>query len=145
MEMEQLRADMVAAMKARDKAKKDAISSLVSAVKKAAIDEGCRDDIPAELVDKVILKELKTVKEQLDTCPDDRGELKAEYQTRYDVIASYAPKLMSADEVKAYIEEHFAEIAATKNKGQIMKAVMGELKGKADGKVINGVVAELCK
>lgn len=145
MEMEQLRADMVAAMKARDKAKKDAISSLVSAVKKAAIDEGCRDDIPAELVDKVILKELKTVKEQLDTCPEDRGELKAEYQTRYDVIASYAPKLMSADEVKAYIEEHFAEIAATKNKGQIMKAVMGELKGKADGKVINGVVAELCK
>ena len=34
---------------------------------------------------------------------------------------------------------------AAKNKGQIMKAVMSELKGKADGKVINQVVAELCK
>ena len=91
MELEQLRADMVAAMKAKDKARKEAISSLVSAVKKAAIDEGCRDDIRPELVDRVILKELKTVKEQIDTCPDSRADLKEEYQFRYDVIASYAP------------------------------------------------------
>lgn len=145
MELEQLRSDMVAAMKARDKERKDAISSLVSAVKKAAIDEGCREDVPTDLVDRVILKELKTVKEQLDACPADRTNLLAEYQTWYDVISEYAPKMMSPEEVKAYIETHFAEIVATKNKGQIMKAVMAELKGKADGKVINETVAELCK
>ena len=97
------------------------------------------------LVDRVILKELKSVKEQIDTCPDSRPELKAEYQARYDVISEYAPKLMSAEEVKSYITEKFAEVVATKNKGQIMKAVMAELKGKADGKVINQVVGELCK
>lgn len=51
MQMEQLQKDMVAAMKAREKERKDAISSLVSAVKKAAIDEGCREDIREELVD----------------------------------------------------------------------------------------------
>lgn len=145
MELEKLRNDMVAAMKARDKDRKDAISSLVSAAKKAAIDEGCRDNVPPELVDRVILKELKTVKEQIDACPESREELRAEYQKRYDVIAEYAPQMMSADEIKAYIAEHFADVAATKNKGQIMKAVMGELKGKADGKVINEVVAELCR
>lgn len=145
MELEQLRKDMVAAMKAKDKARKDSISSLVSAVKKAAIDEGCRDNISSELVDRIILKELKSVKEQIDTCPDSRQELKAEYQARYDVISEYAPKLMSAEEVKSYITEKFAEVVATKNKGQIMKAVMAELKGKADGKVINQVVGELCK
>lgn len=145
MELEQLRKDMVAAMKAKDKARKDSISSLVSAVKKVAIDEGCRDNIASELVDRVILKELKSVKEQIDTCPDSRPELKAEYQARYDVISEYAPKLMSAEEVKSYITEKFAEVVATKNKGQIMKAVMAELKGKADGKVINQVVGELCK
>ncbi len=145
MELEQLRNDMIAAMKDRNKARKDAISSLVSAVKKAAIDEGCREEVPSALVDRVILKELKTVKEQLDSCPASREDLLAEYQTRYDVIAEYAPRLMSAEKVKSYIESHFAEVAATKNKGQIMKAVMGELKGKADGKVINEVVAELCK
>lgn len=145
MELEQLRNDMVAAMKARDKERKDAISSLVSAVKKAAIDEGCREDVPTELVDRVIIKELKTVKEQLDSCPPERTELLAEYQKRYDVIAEYAPKMMSPQEVKAYIENNFGELVATKNKGQIMKAVMAVLKGKADGKVINETVAKLCK
>ncbi len=145
MELEQLRSDMVAAMKARDKERKDAISSLVSAVKKAAIDEGCREDVPAELVDRVIIKELKTAREQLDTCPAERTDLKAEYQKRHDVIAEYAPKMMSAEEVKAYIESNFAELLETKNKGQIMKAVMGVLKGKADGKVINETVAGLCR
>lgn len=145
MELETLRKDMVAAMKARDKERKDAISSLVSAVKKAAIDEGCREDVPAALVERVIIKELKTAKEQLDTCPAERADLKAEYQKRYDVIAEYAPEMMSPEEVRAYIEEHFADLLAEKNKGQIMKAVMAVLKGKADGKVINETVAELCK
>ncbi len=145
MDIELLRKDMVAAMKAKDKPRKEAISSLISAVKKAAIDEGCRDDIPTELTDRVILKEMKTVKEQIDTCPESRQDLRDEYQFRYDVISEYAPKLMSADEVKAYLQEKFAELLATKNKGQIMKTVMGELKGKADGKVINQVVAEFCK
>ncbi len=144
MDIELLRKDMVAAMKAKDKPRKEAISSLISAVKKAAIDEGCRDDIPEELTNRVILKEMKTVKEQIDTCPDSRADLKEEYQFRYDVISEYAPKLMSADEVKAYLQEKFADLLATKNKGQIMKAVMGELKGKADGRVISQVVAALC-
>ena len=66
MTVEALRKDMVAAMKAKDKVTKDAVSSLISAVKKVAIDEGCRDDISGELVDRVILKELKSVKEQID-------------------------------------------------------------------------------
>ena len=53
--------------------------------------------------------------------------------------------MLSAEEVKAIIMEKFADVVATKNKGMIMKNVMGELKGKADGKVINQIVAELCQ
>lgn len=145
MDLETLRKDMVAAMKAKDKTTKEAVSSLIAAAKKAAIDEGCRDDIPETLVDRVILKELKTVKEQLDTCPENREDLRAEYQARYDVIAKYAPQQMSEEEIREYLEEKFAEVLATKNKGQIMKAVMGDLKGKADGKLINKVVAAICE
>ena len=143
MDIKTLQADMITAMKAKDKGRKDAISALVSAVKKAAIDEGCREDIPEALVDRVILKELKTAKEQLDTCPKERADLLEEYQLRHDVIQEYAPAMMSAEEVETYITEKFAEVVATRNKGQIMKAVMAELKGKADGKVINQVVAGL--
>lgn len=145
MTVEQLRTDMVKAMKAKEKPRKEAISSLVSAVKKVAIDEGCREEIPVELVDRVILKELKTAKEQMDSCPTDRTDLMEEYKFRYNVIQEYAPQMMSKEEVTSVISDKFADVLATKNKGQIMKAVMGELKGKADGKIINQVVGELCK
>lgn len=145
MELATLQSAMIAAMKAKDKPRKDAISALVSAVKKAGIDAGCREDIPTSMVDQVILKELKSVKEQIDTCPDSRVDLKEEYQFRYNVMQEFAPQQMSAEEVKAVLQEKFAEVLATKNKGMIMKSVMAELKGKADGKVINQVVAELCK
>lgn len=145
MQFKQLQDDMIAAMKARDKVRKDAISTLVSAAKKVAIDEGCRDDIKDELVDRVILKEIKSVREQLETCPESREDLRTEYQTRYDIFMEYAPQMMSEEEVKNFITEKFAEVVAGKNKGLIMKTVMPELKGKAEGSVINQVVAELCR
>ncbi len=145
MNIEILRKDMVAAMKAKDKVTKDAISSLIAAIKKVAIDEGVRDDIPEELVDRVILKELKSVKEQIDTCPKEREELLAEYKEAYAVVEKYAPKQMSEAEIRELITTKFVEVLAGKNKGLIMKTVMGELKGKADGKLISAVVADLCK
>jgi uncharacterized protein len=145
MQIEQLQKDMITAMKARDKVRKEAISSMISAVKKVAIDEGSRDNIKEDLVNRVILKEMKIAKEQVDTCPDERAELKAEYQATYDIIKEYAPDLMSYEEVKSYIADKFQDAAAAKNKGQLMKSAMAELKGKADGKVINQVVSELCK
>ena len=144
MQMEQLQKDMIAAMKAHDKVRKDAISSLISAVKKIAIDEGCRDDIKEELVDRAILKEMKLVKEQVDSCPPERVELKAGYQATYDVIKDYAPSMMSEEEIRAFIMEKYSDLVATKNKGMIMKSIMGDLKGKADGKLINEVVGSLC-
>ena len=145
MTFETLHNDMVAAMKAHDKARKAVISTLIADVKKAAIDAGTREDIREELVDAVILKSKKTAREQLDSCPEERAELKAEYQYNYDVICEYAPKMMSEDEIRAFLANNFAEVIATKNKGQIMKAVMPALKGKADGKAINAIVAEICK
>ncbi|MDF2906153.1 MAG: hypothetical protein K0R34_1474 [Herbinix sp.] len=144
MQMEQLQKDMIAAMKAHDKVRKDAISSLISAIKKIAIDEGCRDNIQEELVDRAILKEMKLVKEQLDTCPDERADLKTGYQATYDIIKEYAPAMMSEEEITAFISEKYADLLATKNKGMIMKGVMADLKGKADGKLINEVVGKLC-
>ena len=69
----------------------------------------------------------------------------AEYTTNYEIIKEYAPAQMGEEEIKALLMEKYADVIATNNKGMIMKTVMAELKGKADGKVINAVVAELCK
>lgn len=145
MDIKTLQQAMIAAMKAKDKPRKESISALVQAVKKAGIDAGCREDIPSEMVDKVILKELKSVKEQIDTCPETREDLLAEYKARYDVFNEFAPQLMSEAEVEAELNEKFADVIATKNKGQIMKNVMPAFKGRADGKVINQIVAKLCQ
>lgn len=144
MTLEQLQKDMIAAMKSGEKVRKNVISSLIAAVKKYAIDNGTRDNITEEITDMVILKELKSAKEQLDTCPAERQDLIAEYTTNYEIIKEYAPAQMGEEEIKALLLEKYADVIATKNKGMIMKTVMAELKGKADGKVINKVVADLC-
>lgn len=144
MTFETLQKDMIAAMKARDAERKEVMSCLVSAAKKSAIDKGCRDNITEDIVDAAILKELKTAKEQLDTCPAEREDLIAKYTFAYNVIQEYAPKMMSEEEIRAKLESDYAEVIATKNKGQIMKEVMPAFKGKADGKLINQIVAELC-
>ena len=136
---------MIAALKAGNKERKESISLLVAAVKKAAIDAGTRDDISSELVDKVLLKELKSTQEQIDTCPASRQDLLEQYKAHLEIVKEYAPKMMGEDEIKALISEKFADVIATRNKGAVMKAVMGELKGKADGKVISAVVAKLTK
>jgi len=145
MTIEQLRKDMITAAKAKDKPRKDAISSLLSAAKKLAIDEGKRDNVPEELVDRAIIKEQKAAKESLDTCPASRTDLLEQYQQRYDIISEYAPAMMSKDEIRSFLQENAADELASKNRGQIMKKVMPLLKGKADGKTISKVVGELIK
>ena len=145
MQFNELQKEMIAALKAGEKVRKNAISNLIAAIKKVAIDEGTRDDISEELVNRVILKEIKSIKEQIDSCPAERTDLKEEYQTNFDIISAFAPKQLDVDEIKKIITEKFSDVIATGNKGMIMKTVMAELKGKADGKLINQVVAELTK
>ncbi|MCQ2498995.1 MAG: GatB/YqeY domain-containing protein [Lachnospiraceae bacterium] len=145
MTLEKLQKDMMEAMKAHDKARKESISALYSAAKKVGIDAGCRENIPEEMVDQAILKEVKTIKEQIETCPSERADLLEEFKARLAVFEEYAPHMMSKDEIKAFISEKFADVIASKNKGMIMKSIMPELKGKADGKDINAVVAMLCE
>ena len=146
MTLETLQKEMIASMKAKDKIRKEAISSLIGAVKKTAIDEKCRENIPEELVDRVILKEKKTMQEMIDTCPADRVETLEEYNQKMAVINEFAPHMMTEEEVRKAVYHIIAttDIFQT-GKGAIMKAVMPKLKGKADGKVINKIVTEICE
>lgn len=145
MQFEQLQKDMIAALKAGDKQRKEAISLMVAAVKKAAIDAGTRDEIKEELVDQVLLKELKSTKEQIETCPATRTDLLEQYKYHYSVVEEYAPKQLGEEEITKILTEKFGEVIASKNKGLIMKTVMPEFKGKADGKLINQIIAKLCQ
>ena len=149
MTLEILQKAMIEAMKEHNKERKDTLSSLISAVKKAAIDKKCKDNITEELINEVILKEKKTVQEMIDTCPDNRTELKSEYIARLEVINEFAPIIITDEaEIKNMVATLLsnANIEPLKNnKGQIMKIVMPELKGKVDMKIANKVIGEILK
>lgn len=131
--------------KPRDRGREDMVSSLIAAVKKVLAAEKHYEDVPDDLVESVIQQELKVTKEQLKQRPPEQEET-AQPQERGNIVAENAPKTMtSVEEVKAYIESHFSELLAAKNKAQIMKTVMVELKGKVDSRIVSEAVAELCQ
>ena len=146
MKLETLQNEMIAAMKAKDKLRKETISSLVGAVKKTAIDEKCKDNITEELVNRVIMKEKKTMQEMIDTCPVGRLITLNEYKQKMAIIDEFAPKMLTEDEVRKKVYHILATVDIQQTgKGAIMKVVMPKLKGKADGKVINKIVTEICE
>ena len=148
MTIEILTQKMYASMKNGDKLRKEVFSSVIGAVKKVAIDKGCRDNIPESLVDEVILKEQKTLKEMIDTCPVDRVETLAEYKDKFAVIEEIAPKMLTEDEIAhelaTFCESEGLDLVKA-NRAKIMKGFMPTIKGRADGKLANQVISNFLK
>lgn len=147
MTLEVLNKEMITAWKAKDMLRKDTISGLIGNIKKAAIDEKCRNDIPEELVDKVLLKEQKTMQEMIDTCPGDRVETLDEYKKKMEIIKEFAPQLLTDEEdIKNKIYEILEDVDVQhSNKNALMKAVMPQLKGKVNMKIANKIMGEILK
>ena len=141
--IDEVRADMVKAMKAGDKDTKETLSMLLAALKNKAIDK--RSDLTPEEEIQVILKEVKQTKETLDMTPADRTEIIEKCNRRLSVLEQYAPKMMDEEEIKAVVSEVLAALGldapTAKEKGKIMKELMPKVKGKADGKLVSEVVA----
>ena len=146
MTLEILSKEMITAMKNKDKLRKDTISALIGAIKKAGIDKGCRDDIPESLITEVILKEQKTINEMIDTRTKDRENPLIEYKPRAAVIAAFAPKMMTEDEIAMELGMYctLEGLELTKaNRAAIMRGFMPTIKGRADGKLANKVITEM--
>ena len=141
--IEEVRKDMVTAMKAGEKERKATLSALLTALKNKAIDK--RADLTEEEEVQVILKEIKQTKETLDTTPADRTDIIGECTKRLSVLEEYAPKMMDTEEIKAVIQEVLSALGidapTAKDKGRIMKDLMPKVKGKADGKLVSEIVA----
>lgn len=141
--IELVRAEMVKAMKAGDKERKDALSALLTALKNVAIDK--RADLTEEEENAVVLREIKQLKETLESAPSDREDIISECTKRIEILSEFAPAFLSEDEIKAIIQQVLNELEITepsaKDKGRIMKELMPKVKGKADGKVVNELVA----
>ena len=147
MTLEKLQKDMIQAMKDKDVVRKSVLSSAIGAIKNAAIAKKCRDNVDEGLVNEVLLKEKKTVQEQIATCPADRVEALKEFNEKLSIIDEYCPKLLDDPiEIEAVIRKlcDEAQISLIKlNKGPVMKVVMPNFKGKADMAVVNNVLTAL--
>lgn len=140
--MDDVRSAMVAAMKAKDKDTKETLSGLLAALKNKAIDK--RADLTEEEEIQVVMREIKQTKETLETAPADRTDIIEECQKRIAILEQYAPKLMGEDEIREVIASVLAsldiETPTAKDKGRIMKELMPQVKGKADGTFVNQIL-----
>ncbi len=141
--IEDVRADMIKAMKAGEKDTKETLSMLLAALKNKAIDK--RADLTEEEETQVILKEIKQTKETLELTPEDRTDIIDECKKRLAVLEAYAPKMMDEAEIKEIVSGVLADLGldapTAKDKGKIMKELMPKVKGKADGKLVNEIVS----
>ena len=138
-----VRSAMMQAMKDKDKARKDALSLLLAALKNKAIDK--RADLTEEEENAVIFREIKQAQETVDTMPADRAQIIEEAKLRISVYSEFVPKLMDEAEIREVITAVLAELAiekpTAKDKGRIMKTLMPRVKGKADGSLVNQVLS----
>lgn len=145
--IDQVRAEMVTAMKNKDKERKDSLSMLLSALKNKAIDK--REDLTEAEEFEVVNKEIKQTKETMETSPADRADIIEQCKSRLAVYQEFAPAQMSEDEIKAVVQEVLSglgiENPTGKDKGKVMKELMPKVKGRADGGLVNKIVGELLK
>jgi uncharacterized protein len=141
---EQLLTDYKEAMKSHDTARKDTVNLIRAAIKQHEVD----NRVTLEDADIIpIIK--KQVKMRTDALADfekaGRQDLLDSYHTEIEILKQYLPEEMSEEAVRAAVEKIAADSgieASMKSMGPMMKAVMSELKGKADGSMVSKVVKE---
>ena len=143
--IDEIRGEMVKAMKAKDKKRKDVLSLLLAELKNVEINN--RTPLTDEEGAQVILKQIKQLKETKSLTPADRTDILEECDYSISVLEEYAPKMMDETEIKSVIEETLKELEiqtpTAKDKGKIMKVLMPKVKGKADGRIVNQVLGSM--
>ncbi len=143
--IEDVRSQMMAAMKNKDKDRKDALSMLLSALKNKAIDK--RADLTETEEFEVVKKEIKQTKETMELAPADRADIKEACEKRLAVYKEFAPEEMSEDAIRMQVKEVLEVLGITepsgKDKGKVMKELMPRVKGRADGGLVNKIVGEM--
>jgi uncharacterized protein len=141
--MQRLQADYKEALRARDERKVSTLRLLFSRAKNAAIEQR------AEEVDEATLLSLiqKEVKQREDSIAQfeagGRTDLAAKETAERDILRDYMPAELSDEEIRAVIRRVIAETGAEGKAGigKVMRPVMAELKGRADGGRVNRLVA----
>lgn len=142
--VEQLGTDMKAAMMAKDGVKRDTLRLVLADMKNKQIELG-RELEGAEVL-AVLTKAKKSRQDSLEQYTNaGREDLAAVERAEIEVVSSYLPEEMGEDELREIVTAVVAEVGASspKEMGAVMKALMPKVKGRADGKAVQRIVAEL--
>jgi uncharacterized protein len=141
---ETLQQDRIAAMRAGDTTKRNAIGLLLAAIKQEEIDGQITLEDDGVLA--VLMKQAKQRRESIvDYEKAGRPEMLASEKAELTIIESYLPQQMDREQIVAIAAEIIAELGVTdaKGMGQVMGKLMPKVKGQADGRLVNEVVREL--
>ena len=141
---ERLNNDLKEAMRGGDKLALETIRSLRGAIKNKEIEKG--DKLTEEEILQVLQKAAKQRRESIKQYTEGgRPELAEAEQKELDIIASYLPEQMSAEEITAIAKEVIEETGAASmaDMGKVMGRIMPRVKGKADGNEVNRIVKML--
>lgn len=148
MKIEVLQKDKITAMKNKDEMRKSVLTDMIDMVQKASITNKGRVEITETLVDETLIKYQKMTQEMIDTCPADRTDKLNQYNTAMAIVKEYAPQLITdeatiSEMIKTIVGDQFEFTKA--NRGNIMKIVMPELKGKVDMAIANKTLGSMFK
>lgn len=145
---DQVNADIIVAMKAKDEVALRALRGLKSALLLAATEKGASEDgkVTDEASIKVFQKLAKQRRESLDIfTKNNREDLAKGEADELAVIEKYLPKQLSEMEIKALLQEVITQNGATgaADFAKVMPIAMKALAGKADGKIISSLLKEI--
>ena len=136
--------DMIDALKGKAKLKLSTLRLIRAAIKNAEISK--KDKLTEDEVIGVVNSNLKKLEESLDIFTKaQRPELAGKAKKEIEIVKKYLPEQLSEEEIKKIVEETFVkfEFKGLQDFGPAMKEVMPQLKGKADGKIVNKMVRDL--
>ena len=143
---EQVSNDIKEAMKARDKVRLETLRNIKKVFIEAKTAPGANDTLEDAAALKILAKLSKQVKEAAATyVQQNRQDLADDELAQVAVIEEYLPKQLSEAEIEAVVKTIIADTGAQgmKDMGKVMGIASKQLAGKADGRVISGIVKTL--
>ncbi len=145
----QLMDDLKDALRQKDGRRKTTIRSVLAAIKKAETEldaSGKRVRLDDSDILAIIAKEAKIRKESIiEFQRGGRDDLVAEAQAELALLEEYLPQQMGREEIEAEARRVIEATGASgpRDMGKVMKPLMADLRGRADGRLVNEIVREL--
>lgn len=143
---EQISADIVSAMKAKDKVRLMALRNVKKYFIESKTAPGANDELSDEDAMKILAKLAKQGKDTASVYESqNRADLAEEEMKQVRIIEEYLPKPLSAEELRTALSAIIQEVGATsaKDMGRVMGLASKQLAGKAEGRAISATVKEL--